>query len=302
MLDSSPSPRVDLNRATPVLLATSLGLRPTLAAKIVAYRSAHGPFRAVDDLASVGGVGPRTLERLRERAIVVLDASEAETLRVGPPEPIRPPPLPRLDAPPVPREEAPTWLDARALEPYVSAAPPPAAAPSTSPPAAPARAPAAAPSSAPPRLARLRVGLAVVAIAVGALGAAAFAAVRSLRVDQASHARRADARVAEMRDAITSSETRLEDVELRTADLEAGLERVDHLDAASRRHARDLAALSRHVGAIDHELETVRAHAKVLEQRLTLRELRDETTWLGRRPAAPAAPAASAEPSSPYDP
>jgi len=41
---------------------------PALAARIVAYRQAHGSFERVDDLVAVDGIGPRTVEGLREAA------------------------------------------------------------------------------------------------------------------------------------------------------------------------------------------------------------------------------------------
>ena len=41
------------------------GISETLARRIVDHRQQHGPFRHLDDLQSVAGVGPRTLARLR---------------------------------------------------------------------------------------------------------------------------------------------------------------------------------------------------------------------------------------------
>jgi competence protein ComEA len=38
---------------------------PALAQRIVDYRKANGPFRQVDDLAKVAGIGPKLLEQLR---------------------------------------------------------------------------------------------------------------------------------------------------------------------------------------------------------------------------------------------
>jgi competence ComEA-like helix-hairpin-helix protein len=37
----------------------------TLARRIVAHRAQHGPFRTVDQLAEVKGIGPKTLRRMR---------------------------------------------------------------------------------------------------------------------------------------------------------------------------------------------------------------------------------------------
>ena len=58
-------PRVDLNRADAGELDRLPGIGPVLAARIVEHRRRHGPFRSVDELRAVRGVGPRLLERLR---------------------------------------------------------------------------------------------------------------------------------------------------------------------------------------------------------------------------------------------
>lgn len=56
---------MELNQATPEELATLPGIGPALARRIVEWRGANGPFRAVDDLEKVPGIGPAKLERLR---------------------------------------------------------------------------------------------------------------------------------------------------------------------------------------------------------------------------------------------
>ncbi|MBW3572364.1 MAG: helix-hairpin-helix domain-containing protein [Gemmatimonadetes bacterium] len=61
----APSAPVELNQATPEELATLPGIGPALARRIVEWRGANGPFRAVDDLEKVPGIGPAKLERLR---------------------------------------------------------------------------------------------------------------------------------------------------------------------------------------------------------------------------------------------
>ncbi len=60
----APAP-LDLNSATPEQLDTLPGVGPATAAAIVAYRAAHGPFRSVDDLAEVRGIGPAKLDAIR---------------------------------------------------------------------------------------------------------------------------------------------------------------------------------------------------------------------------------------------
>lgn len=57
---------VSLGSATAEQLETLPRIGPALAARILAYRAAHGAFRSVDELGEVGGIGPRTLEGLRD--------------------------------------------------------------------------------------------------------------------------------------------------------------------------------------------------------------------------------------------
>lgn len=65
---------VDLNRAGTDELASLDGIGPKLAARIAAAR----PFRSIDELARVRGIGRRRLARLRPR--LVLDARGADPL------------------------------------------------------------------------------------------------------------------------------------------------------------------------------------------------------------------------------
>jgi competence protein ComEA len=57
--------RLDLNRAERPALLQLPGVGPNLAERIEAHRRERGPFRSVDDLAEVRGVGPVLLARLR---------------------------------------------------------------------------------------------------------------------------------------------------------------------------------------------------------------------------------------------
>lgn len=59
---------IDVNVASAEELDALPGIGPALAARILAYRDAHGPFACLDDLALVDGIGTRTVEGLRDRA------------------------------------------------------------------------------------------------------------------------------------------------------------------------------------------------------------------------------------------
>ncbi len=59
-----PAP-LDINTAGADQLETLPGIGPVLARRIVEFRTRHGPFRRVEDLLQVQGIGPRLLERLR---------------------------------------------------------------------------------------------------------------------------------------------------------------------------------------------------------------------------------------------
>jgi|YNPNPStandDraft_1061719.scaffolds.fasta_scaffold00215_22 competence protein ComEA len=56
---------LDLNTATREDLEALPGVGPVLAGRIVEHREAHGPFRQVDDLLGVPGIGPKKLEQLK---------------------------------------------------------------------------------------------------------------------------------------------------------------------------------------------------------------------------------------------
>jgi competence protein ComEA len=60
-----PHTPIDLNRASAADLDSLPGIGPSLAQAIVDYRTQHGQFRSVEDLADVRGIGPAKLEQLR---------------------------------------------------------------------------------------------------------------------------------------------------------------------------------------------------------------------------------------------
>lgn len=56
---------LNINTASAAELEALPGIGPALAGRIIDDRAANGPFRTVDDLDRVRGIGPKTLERLR---------------------------------------------------------------------------------------------------------------------------------------------------------------------------------------------------------------------------------------------
>jgi competence protein ComEA len=65
---------VNINSADATALASGLhGVGPAKAQAIVDYRQANGPFKSIDQLASVKGIGLATVEKNRDR--IQLDAS-----------------------------------------------------------------------------------------------------------------------------------------------------------------------------------------------------------------------------------
>lgn len=72
---------ININTATVEQLETVKGFGPKTASAIVAYRDAHGDFKAVSDLVNVKGIGEKTLERVRDALTV--GGQDAEASRDG---------------------------------------------------------------------------------------------------------------------------------------------------------------------------------------------------------------------------
>lgn len=67
---ASTGGKVDLNAATADQLEGLPGVGPVLAQRIVDWRQQHGPFRSVDQLREVSGIGERKFAELRDQVIV----------------------------------------------------------------------------------------------------------------------------------------------------------------------------------------------------------------------------------------
>jgi comEA protein len=61
-----PEKPVNLNTANSEELQLVPGIGPTTADKILKMRKSYGPFKSVDDLLAIRGLGPKRLEKMRK--------------------------------------------------------------------------------------------------------------------------------------------------------------------------------------------------------------------------------------------
>lgn len=62
---SQPSGVVNINTASAEELQLLPRVGPSLAGRIIAFREANGPFRTVDEIVAVKGIGESSFEKLR---------------------------------------------------------------------------------------------------------------------------------------------------------------------------------------------------------------------------------------------
>ena len=62
--------KINLNKATAAELSQLKGIGMKYAERIVQYRDKNGPFKNVEDLLNVQGIGLKTLEKNKDRIIV----------------------------------------------------------------------------------------------------------------------------------------------------------------------------------------------------------------------------------------
>ena len=68
-----PASSINVNTATASELQRLPRIGPKMAARIVAYREAHGAFRRVQDLMQVRGIGKKTLAQMTPYVVVEAD-------------------------------------------------------------------------------------------------------------------------------------------------------------------------------------------------------------------------------------
>jgi competence protein ComEA len=61
---------LDINTATSKELEALPGIGEVYAGRIVAYRAAHGPFKAIEEIMQVQGIGPACYEKIQNLIIV----------------------------------------------------------------------------------------------------------------------------------------------------------------------------------------------------------------------------------------
>lgn len=61
-----PAKPINLNTASEAQLQEVPGIGPVTAKKIVQMRKSYGPFKSVDDLLAIKGIGPKRLDKMRK--------------------------------------------------------------------------------------------------------------------------------------------------------------------------------------------------------------------------------------------
>ena len=77
-----PAYQVDVNQADWPEWVQLPGIGPKLGQRIVSYRKQHGHFHQLDELLHVHGIGPRTLDGIREFLVITHESSEANAMAV----------------------------------------------------------------------------------------------------------------------------------------------------------------------------------------------------------------------------
>ncbi len=66
---------IDINTANASTLIKLPRIGPKTAQAIIDYRTEHGPFKSIEELDEVKGIGPKTIERLRPFIIITMPDS-----------------------------------------------------------------------------------------------------------------------------------------------------------------------------------------------------------------------------------
>ena len=80
-----PLAPININTATSEELQQVPGIGPVTAEKILQMRKSYGPFKSVDDLRAIRGIGPKRLEKMRKYLTVGKSASQKKAEPVATP-------------------------------------------------------------------------------------------------------------------------------------------------------------------------------------------------------------------------
>ena len=69
-LSSQGGGKVNINTATAQELDALPGVGPSIAQRIIEYRTTNGPFQSIEDIKNVGGIGDVTFEKLKDKITV----------------------------------------------------------------------------------------------------------------------------------------------------------------------------------------------------------------------------------------
>ncbi len=58
--------KFNINTATPAMLDELPGIGTALSQRIVSYREEHGPYKRINDLTKVHGIGPGTMKKIMD--------------------------------------------------------------------------------------------------------------------------------------------------------------------------------------------------------------------------------------------
>jgi len=67
---ATASAKLNINTATLEELQTLPRIGPAIAQRIIDYRKEHGPFKRIEDLLKVQGIGERVFEQIKDRITV----------------------------------------------------------------------------------------------------------------------------------------------------------------------------------------------------------------------------------------
>ena len=104
---------VNINSGTKEMLEALDGIGPVKAQAIIDYRKKNGPFKRLDELKNVDGIGEATFEKIRRDIALTGTSTMPKAADPAPKADTRPAPAPKADAKPAaaPKSEAKAKAD-----------------------------------------------------------------------------------------------------------------------------------------------------------------------------------------------